>query len=74
MATLSEQEKLKIFEEVQDLVNQGLVKPGYPGLSEEQALKCVLVKVNFNETTARFILAQERGELVEDDGERLILY
>ena len=74
MATLSEQEKLEIFMEVEELIKKGLVKPGYEGLTEEQAIKCIMVKVNFDEVEARFILAIERGELIEDDGNRLIFY
>jgi hypothetical protein len=68
-------EKATIFDEAMALLKSGRVRPGYAGLTDEEALTVIMVTVGYDEQRARFILAQERGELpdeTEDDQGRKI--
>jgi hypothetical protein len=68
-------EKAKIYDEAMALLKSDRVKPGYEDLTDEEAVKVIMITVGYDEQRARFILAQERGELpdvTEDDQGRKI--
>jgi hypothetical protein len=72
-------EKAKIYDEAIAILNSGRVKPGFEGLTDEEALKVIMIDTGYDEHRARFILAQERGELpdetVDDEGKKIkIIY
>ncbi len=68
-------EKAKIFDEAMAIIKSGRVKPGFKGLTDEEALKVIMIDTGYDEQRARFILAQERGELpdetVDDQGNKI---
>jgi hypothetical protein len=74
MAELTKEEKIAIAKEVRELIDKGLVKPDFEGLTDEQAVKVIMTQVNYDEVEARFILAMQRGELPFEDGDIKIVY
>jgi hypothetical protein len=74
MAELTQEEKIAIAKEVRELIDKGLVKPDFEGLTDEQAVKVIMTQVNYDEVEARFILAMQRGELPFEDGDIKIVY
>jgi hypothetical protein len=74
MAELTKEEKIAIANEVRELIDKGLVKPDFEGLTDEQAVKVIMTQVNYDEVEARFILAMQRGELPFEDGDIKIVY
>lgn len=67
-------DRQKIEKRAVALMDAGKDQPGYPGLSDEDALCIIMLKNGFDRKNAKFILAMERGTLPKGDGETVIVY